>query len=180
VSTCLRILNSGVIVAALVTSISANATTITPTQSIGAIPAAPGTGLAATYTSLGSPPATLPAAALAASAALAVSATYVARTICFPACGATEKDGNTLASYTAANGVGLEGGAVLGPSYSTYSGSLAISVPGTYLYTLTSDDGSELTIGGVAIIDMPSQQTWTGINASVTFAAAGLYPIDIT
>lgn len=163
---------------ALIVAGHCQATTISPTLSIGMPPVVPGTGLLATYTVLANPPANLTAAASAATGAIP-TATYLASTICFPTCVATEQDGNTLASYVAANGTNLVGSATLGPSYTTYTGYLAIFAPGTYQYNLTSDDGSELIIGGATIIDMLGQQTWSGASASVTYTAAGLYAIGI-
>jgi hypothetical protein len=168
------------IFSALPATKNARATTIDASESIGPVPAAAGSGLLASYTKLGtSQTATLSAAGLAAQARQSPSVTYLARTICFPTCAATEKGGNTLASYAAANGTNLVGETRCSGHHTAAALAIwAIFVPGVYPYTVTSDDGSELMISGKTIIDMENQPTWSPFGWEV-HAAAMAEPVHV-
>jgi len=63
-----------------------------------------------------------------------------------------------------------------------FDGYIAVSAPGTIDYSSGSDDGSIVTIGGVTVIDNDSGHGAPGPapDGSATFAAAGLYPVEIT
>jgi hypothetical protein len=60
------------------------------------------------------------------------------------------------------------------------TGYINVPVPGTVSLGITSDDGSRITIGGVDIINNDGSHGDATVDASVAFAAAGLYPIEIT
>lgn len=167
------------ILALVVTGGLAHATTIPASAELGSVPTTPGTGLSAVYDRLSQIPTSLSNAAQEAAALPAPTATYIAETICFPNCAATMQDGTPLASYIAANGTGLSGSAVLGPSYASFTGVLLIPTAGNYTFDLYSDDGASLTIGGQTLIDMEAPQTWSGQGATVHFAQAGLYAIAV-
>ena len=163
----------------LLPSGTAGATTISASTRLSALPSEPGSGLSAAYYILGGYSPNLESAARAAAGLRAPAATFTASTICFPTCGATAKDGNTLAAYITANGHDLAGNPVLGPSYSIFSGALAIPKAGTYSFSLYSDDGSSLTIGDTVVASMTGTQPWAGVTRSATFTEAGLYPITV-
>ena len=150
--------------------------TIPSSALLSGVPTTAGTGLTGNYYRLVAPAANLSAAA-AAAALMAPTAEFTAQTVCFPTCGATMQDGNSITSYIQTNGTLVSGSGFLGASYTSFAGDLLISQAGTYSFSLYSDDGASLRIGGVTVIWMPTTQSWAGASGSATFSQAGLYPI---
>ena len=151
--------------------------TIPSSALLGGVPTTPGTGLTGNYYRLAAPAANLSAAAAAAALMSSPTAQFIASTVCFPTCGATMQDGNSIAAYVQTNGTLLSGSGFLGASYTSFAGALLISQAGTYRFSLYSDDGASLRIGDVTVISMPTTQSWAGASGSAIFAQAGLYPI---
>jgi hypothetical protein len=60
------------------------------------------------------------------------------------------------------------------------SGFINITNAGTIRLGTTSDDGSRITIGGIDVVNNDSGHGDATVDANVVFAAAGLYPIEIT
>jgi hypothetical protein len=65
-------------------------------------------------------------------------------------------------------------------SATTLTGYIAITNPGSYTFYLGSDDGSQLLIGGQTVVNDDGDHGFTTISNTATFAAAGLYAINIT
>ena len=61
-----------------------------------------------------------------------------------------------------------------------FTGMLNVAVPGTVSLGTTSDDGSRITIGGIDIINNDGSHGDVTMDTNVVFAAAGLYPIEVT
>src|SRR5882672_8884928 len=61
-----------------------------------------------------------------------------------------------------------------------FKGYVNITAPGTLNIGTISDDGSRIKIGGVDIFNNDSGHGDATVDADVNFAAAGLYPIEIT
>ena len=60
-----------------------------------------------------------------------------------------------------------------------FTGYLNVKTAGTYTFSLGSDDGSRLLIGGKTIVDNYLPQSFTTRTAPVTFKEAGLYPLEV-
>lgn len=146
---------------------------------LSGIPAAAGTGLAAAYYDLSTYTATVELAAKMAASESGPAATFIAKTICFPTCGATMKDGSSVSGFARVNGTELAGDTIMARSYSTFTGALLIPTAGIYNFNLFSDDGASLMIGNTLITEMSGPQSWSGTSTSVTFTAAGLYAIAV-
>jgi hypothetical protein len=58
-------------------------------------------------------------------------------------------------------------------------GLIAIPGPGSYTFTVSSDDGMRLRIGGVTIVSFDGDRGFSGSTNVASFSAAGLYPIDL-
>jgi|GEM_PF-3262307 len=172
--TLAALLTAGVAHAAPVQTITVPASAL-----LSFVPASAGTGLAAAYYELPTYTATVELAAQMAASEKGPAATFTAKTICFPTCGATMKDGSPVAGFVRANGTGLVGDAIMNRSYSSFTGALLIPTAGTYAFDLYSDDGASLTIGKTLITEMDGPQSWSGTAASVTFTKAGLYAIAV-
>src|SRR5881628_832001 len=61
-----------------------------------------------------------------------------------------------------------------------FSGFINITNAGTVRLGTTSDDGSRITIAGIDVINNDSGHGDATVDTNVVFAAAGLYPIEIT
>lgn len=154
---------------------TASAVIITPGQSVGSVPASPGTGLSATYYKFSQPITTLAQGDALVAAAPGPTAGFNALTVCFPSCNASASDTGTLASYIATNGTNLTANSALGQAVSRYNGFIAIPTAAAFTFNLLSDDGSSLAIGGTSIINNDGVHGLQGSSASVTFQSAGLY-----
>jgi len=60
------------------------------------------------------------------------------------------------------------------------SGFINVATPGTVNLGTTSDDGSRITIAGIDVINNDGSHGDVTLDTNVVFAAAGLYPIEIT
>lgn len=60
-----------------------------------------------------------------------------------------------------------------------FTGLLGVGVPGTYTFTIVSDDGGQLFIGGALVVDNGGVHPPVAAAGSHTFAAAGLYPFHV-
>ncbi|HXG47488.1 MAG TPA: PA14 domain-containing protein, partial [Methylomirabilota bacterium] len=61
-----------------------------------------------------------------------------------------------------------------------FTGFLNVTAPGTIRLGLTSDDGSRITINGIDVAERDGSHGDETQDVDVNFAAAGLYPIEIT
>jgi hypothetical protein len=161
--------------AGFVWSGSASALTRTTSQSAGSVPGVSGTGLAALFYDLGQSLSSLAQSSTLVASASHPTATFTALDVCFPSCGGSANDGGSLASYIALNGTNLSGSGTLGDNVTLYEGYIAIPTAGTYTFSLSSDDGSILEIGGTTIINDDGVHGLSGSSTSVAFQSAGLY-----
>ena len=60
-----------------------------------------------------------------------------------------------------------------------FAGYVSVKTAGTYTFSLASDDGSRLLIGGKTIVNNDTSQSFTSRSAQVTFTEAGLYPLEV-
>lgn len=155
---------------------SAGAVTIDGSSAVGAVPGTAGTGLSAFYFKFDQAVGPLSHADLLVASVGTPTATFTALTVCFPACGTVSSDNDSLASYVAANGTALVGAPQLGYAVTQYKGYIAISSVGTHTFSLTSDDGSALYIGGTLAVNNDGTHGFKGKSSNVTFDTAGLYP----
>jgi hypothetical protein len=164
--------------ALVVSGTMASAADFTFSTPFAALPAEDGTGLAASFYSLPSAPGSLANATALVAAAGAPTATFIATSICFPSCGSSIGDGTLLSDYIGANGTGLAGNASsqLSNSATLFIGYIAIRDAGaTYTFDLGSDDGSQLVISGVQVINNDGDHGFGTVSRSVTFTQAGVY-----
>ena len=154
---------------------SAVAVTIDGSQAVGAVPGTAGTGLSAFFFKFDQPMGPLSHADSLVAAAVSPTATFIAMTVCFPTCGAVSSDNDSLSSYVARNGTALIGDSTLGLAVTQYKGYIAIPSAGTHTFSLKSDDGSALYLGGTLAVNNDGSHGLKGPSADVTFNAAGLY-----
>ncbi len=143
-----------------------------------ALPAVDGTGLAASFYSLPSTPGSLANASALVAAAGAPTATFTATSICFPVCGSSIGDGTLLSDYVGSNGFGLvgNGSSQLSNSSTLFQGYIAIrDASVTYTFSLGSDDGSQLVIGGTQVVNNDGDHGFNAISRSVLFTEPGVY-----
>jgi hypothetical protein len=168
----------------------AEAVTISPTQDLGAVPVAAGTGLLGSYYKFGSNSniGNLTNAYALISASGGPTATFVTTQVCFPDCANNNiSDSTTIPgllnghvsnfSYTTP---GSTGPTSIDHSAMVLSGYIAITQVGTYTFNLGSDDGSQLTIGGTQVINNDTDHSYQVNSGSATFSATGLYAISIS
>ena len=60
-----------------------------------------------------------------------------------------------------------------------FRGYLNVQTAGKYKFSLGSDDGSRLLIGGQTIVDNRTPQSFTTRSEDLTFTNAGLYPLEV-
>ena len=177
------------------------ATTFGSADSFGAVPSFAGTGLFGTYYNSGNPDiygqGTLPVLAAldpgngtSFITSYTPIATFTTTNICFPDCtGNSFDDGSGGFVATVDNSTSFSNGNVSNVNFfpdvsipTTWdesgldiNGFLAITTPGTYIFSLGSDDNSSLSIAGQNILTIAG--CCETISTSVTFNAAGLYAI---
>jgi hypothetical protein len=158
---------------------SAHADT-TLTSSI-ALPSDVGSGLDGSYYAFTSTPGNLANTQLLISQMAAPSATFTATTVCFPSCGNSIGDGASLTDYLGGNAVNVSANNIVGLSDHAVvlNGYIAIATAGTYQFGLTSDDGSQLQIGGTTVINNDGDHGFGGSAANVQFIDAGLYAFNV-
>ena len=150
---------------------------IDASQRVGAVPGYAGTGLDGLYydNNFG----------YSTDAGAAPQASFTTTNICYPDCFQGRiRDGDGGLSYftngNASNIVDLTGSGLRGSwdsSQLILSGYIAITQPGTYTFSLGSDDNSFLTIAGQSIASIPGC-CYTDVEQA-TFSAAGLYAIAV-
>jgi hypothetical protein len=92
--------------------------------------------------------------------------------------------GNDLTGIT--NWLGPDAGSFVGDTNNLddgafrFSGFINVATPGTIKLGTTSDDGSRITIGGIDVVNNDGSHGDATVDTNVVFAAAGLYPIEIT
>lgn len=176
----------------LVTTVAALALIIPPAKadfvipesaSVGPPPTSPGTGLAGLY--YNAQPTAINSAdqAAAFAATHAPTASFLSSQIDYPVGDATViSNSSTVAQFLGADSASLSpptaASNTLANSIWDFQGFISISSPGDVTFALGSDDGGRLTIGGVTLIDVDNRPFGFTL-ATVTFQAAGLYPIDL-
>lgn len=162
-----------------------------PAQSAGAVPLAAGDGLFASYYKFAPTVGYVSSIANAVqwmTAAGAPAATFKTNAVCFPDCNsgvvpqttglAGLLNGNvTDFLYTSGNSAATA--ATVDHAAMMLSGFIAIPTMGSYTFNLGSDDGARLTIGGQTVIDNDLVHSFATVTATATFAAAGLYPLNL-
>ncbi len=159
---------------------SANALTILSSQASGSIPGYSGTGLSGSFFSLQSYASSLGSLAQADALVAAnpiPTATFTATTPCLQTCGSSVSDGMSVLAYLSSTGTNITGNtsATLNVSETQFSGYIAIASAGTVTFSLLSDDGSIMKIGGTTIFNHDGVHGFNGGSTSVTFQSAGLY-----
>jgi len=167
----------------------AAAVVIDPSQSAGSVPGVAGSGLSGSYYKF-APSVTYVVSLSQANQLMAAdggpTATFSTNTVCFPDCsGDTVSDSsslNTLLNGNVSNfSYTVPGTTVTSLNYAAMvvTGYIAITQAGSYTFHLGSDDGSELVIGGQAVVMDDDVHSFTTDTGSASFAAAGLYAISI-
>jgi hypothetical protein len=165
--------------------------TIDPSESVGSVPGFAGTGLSGNYyyfpnNSIGD----LNQGDSLVAGASGPTGTFTTTNVCFPDCinsDAFNTSTGGFASFTNGNATNIN---YLVPQdqvpttsfYQTVlqmNGYVAITTPGTYTFSITSDDGSSLTIGGTQIDFDDGIHGNQTVSNSVSFSAAGLYSLAI-
>lgn len=146
-----------------------------------ALPGYAGDGLSGLYYAFDSRPGTLANTETLINQMGGPTATFTATSTCFPVCNTTIADNSTLAQYLGGNAVNLSSNSVsnLSNHAIVLSGYLAIATPGTYQFSMASDDGSRLRIGGTTVIDADGAHGFSGGSANVQFSNSGLYAFDV-
>lgn len=148
---------------------------IPPDQSVGSVPSFGGTGLFGLYYDNGN--------GFSSAASSQPEASFTTSNLCFPDClGNSFSDGaGGLQAFTNGNAFNFNFFTSVEPVRLTWdnseivmSGYIAITTPGTYTFTVGSDDNTYLTIGGV------QQQILGGGPQTFqdTFTQAGLYKMS--
>jgi PA14 domain len=119
------------------------------------------------------------AAADALIGAKAATASFTTKSVCYPSCGNSTPDTNTLASLLGSNATGITGSSnkTLTGSAMRLTGYISIATAGSYTYGLGSDDGGELLINNQAVISEDGAHGYSMSYATASFSSAGLYPI---
>jgi PA14 domain-containing protein len=149
---------------------------IDPSESAGSVPSFAGTGLAGLFYDT--------ADGYSQASGSAPGASFQTTNLCYPDCQGnsfTDSSGG-LMSFTNGNASAFTFFAANEPMRATWdnseldiSGYIAIRMPGTYTFTIGSDDNTNFTIGGA-----PFQVLGGGPQTtSDTFTVAGLYPINV-
>lgn len=145
------------------------------------IPNTLGTGLNGSFYSFNTWPGSLANAQDLINAAGAPAATFIAQSVCFPSCNNAIGDDSMLAQLLGSNATHISANNVSSLSFSAMvlNGYIAINTPGNYQFTLLSDDGSRLQIGGTTIINADGDHGLSGGSAIVGFTNPGLYKIGV-
>lgn len=146
-----------------------------------ALPSLAGSGLSGSYYAFNSWPGNLANTETLIGQSNGPTATFTATSICFPTCNTTIGDDSTLAQYLGGNAVNLSPNSVgnLSNHGLVLTGYLAIATAGTYQFSLASDDGARLQIGGATVIDADGDHSLSGGSANVEFTNSGLYAFKV-
>ncbi|WP_347986120.1 PA14 domain-containing protein [Methylomonas sp. AM2-LC] len=146
-----------------------------------ALPTIAGTGLNGSYYAFNTWPGSLANTQNLINAAGAPTATFTATSVCFPSCNTSIGDGSTLAQYLGANAsnISLNNITNLSEHAVVLNGYIAITAPGSYQFSILSDDGSQLQIGGKTIFNADGDHGFSGGTATVQFSNSGLYKFDV-
>jgi hypothetical protein len=164
-------------------SLSAWAVDVPGSASVRPVPSSAGTGLNGRYWKLppktiGEDPNALKLNGLPIINSQAPTATFTGTSINY-----TGDDLTPIATWLGADGGSLVGGAGdMDDGLISLTGFYAVPSAGTHRFRIASDDGSILKIGGVTVIDNDGSHGAPGNtpNGDATFAAAGLYPVEIS
>ncbi|WP_446810618.1 PA14 domain-containing protein [Methylomonas sp. 2BW1-5-20] len=164
----------------LLVGISSARADVVLTSSI-ALPGVSGSGLSGSYYAFNSWPGTLANTETLIGQLSGPTATFTATSACFPACSTTIGDDSTLAQYLGGNAVSLSPNSInnLSNHGLVLNGYLAIVAPGTYQFSVASDDGARLQIGGTTVIDADGDHSLSGGSANVEFTNSGLYAFKV-
>jgi hypothetical protein len=149
------------------------------------LPTSPGSGLNGAFVRTGKTITNI-TSAYSALASQAPSATFISSKIDYPR-------GTTAIVSSATTSLST----FLGPDWSTrsltsidspattysvwrFTGYIRIDAPQTINFSVASDDGMRLTIGGVVISEFTGQRAMAASSSSAQFASAGLYSVDLT
>lgn len=94
---------------------------------------------------------------------------------------ANESDGGTTISVllnslgSFASGFSNGGGEPVSQAYSSFTGYLDVTAPGTWTIGTSSDDGSQILINGVQVVNNDGEHPPQTVTNQVTFNSAGLY-----
>lgn len=172
---------------------TAEAVVIPSSDKVGPSPAVPGDGLNGFFwTDFG--PTFTNAAADAVIAGTAPTATFHSTAVDYPNGPATtHSSGNTLATHLGVDAGSLDpaaagAGNILTTSLFRFTGFINILAEHDtnlatgdidVFFTLGSDDGSRLRIGGVTVIDNGGLHAFSTVTNTANFAEPGLYPVEI-
>jgi len=166
----------------------AAATTISSSLDLGAVPTNAGTGLSASYYQFSTEPTSLAQAAALIAASSGPVATFTTTAICYPSCGgATDADASTtMTQYLNGNDSNFtytvpqsQIPTQISQTAMVITGYIAITQTGAYTFNLSSDDGSELFIGGQAVADNDDQHSLQTVTGTAAFTQVGLYAITL-
>ncbi len=165
--------------------------TIDPSQSVGPVPRSAGTGLdGAYYYFPDSSISDLSGAMDLVSSASGPTGVFSTTNICYPDClgNAFDTGSGGLEAFTNGNATNFNYPIPKDqvPTTSFYQtvldigGYLAIPTAGTYTFSINSDDGSQVAIGGTLIDVDDGIHGQQAVANDVSFTAAGLYAIAVT
>jgi hypothetical protein len=161
-------------------------------QSVAAAPLTAGDGLLGSYYKFAPSVGYVSSVANAGqwmAAAGAPTATFTTNAVCFPDCNGgfvvqttplTGLLGANVSNFSYTRGNSAATAATVDHAAMVLTGFLSIAHAGTYSFNLGSDDGSRLSIGGQTVIDSDLLHSFITATGAATFAAAGLYAINIT
>lgn len=162
--------------------VTAAAVTIPSGSVAGPIPASPGTGLNGQFWDAPSGIASTTAATTYITDNPTPTATFLATLIDYPAGGTQSVGDDTLFPvFISGNSSGVSGGATstIDSSVYLFSGFIVIRNVGDTVFSIGSDDGFRLTIGGVILGEQPTDRGFANTDMTGTFSATGLYPIQL-
>ena len=113
----------------------------------------------------------------------APTATFVSTTLDYPSIRRSFFDTNPLSQFLNVDAASLSDPAVgsntLEGQMMHFTGFVDIETAGTYMFSMESDDGSRLNIGGITVADNAGIHGYRDEVNHATFTDAGLYPLDI-
>jgi hypothetical protein len=166
----------------------AGAVVISSSMNLGAVPGTAGTGLTAKYYAFSNEPQSLSDAANMIAASSGPTATFITTSVCYPNCadGQVADSSTTMASFVGSNATNFtytvpnsQVPSTITATAMTITGYIAITKVGNYTFTLGSDDGTSLVIGGQTVINNDGRHGYQTANGTASFTQTGLYAITL-
>lgn len=172
---------SAVIALTLLSTSASAAVIIPPSAATGPVPGTPGTGLQGNVWDYAAGDIT---EAIGVTTTLAPSSTFLSSLQDYPLGPApTVFQPDTLGAFLGADAASLSGSvrdidSIFGKIF-VFQGFIAISNPTTYTFTVGSDDGFRLKIGGETVTEFVNSRPFGFSSGDASFSQPGLYPVEI-